>query len=152
MAKRKQNNLVIWVLLGILFLCFALLGFGFWKYFYAGAGTTKYGDRLEDISSHPLSETLKEDIVKIYEGNENIGDITVTVEGKIVYITIDYKTALSKADAQNLAIKSLEPIGEGNLAYYDVQYILTYSAEVSEENINFPMFGSKSASSNKVVW
>ena len=35
-------------------------------------------------------------------------------------------------------------------ANYEVQYILTYSGE--EENNNFPVFGSKNASSLKVVW
>ncbi len=152
MAKRRQNNTVIWVLLGILFACFLLLGIGFWKYFYAGAGTTKYGDRLDDIDNHPLSKTLEKDIQDIYVENENINKVTVNVEGKVIYITIDYKVALLKSEAQDLAIKSLEPIGEGNLAYYDVQFILTYDQEVSEENINFPMFGAKSSTSNKVVW
>ena len=37
-----------------------------------------------------------------------------------------------------------------NLKYYDVQFILTYSG--TDENSNFPVFGSKSSSSLKVVW
>ncbi len=152
MSKRKQNNMVIWVLLGILLVCFLLLGIGFYKFFYAGSGTNKYGDRLDDIGDHPLSETLQSDIEKIYAENENINKVTVTVEGKIIYITLDYKASMKKNEAQDLAIKALEPIGEGNLMYYDVQFLLTYKPEVSEESSNFPMFGAKSADSNKVVW
>ena len=152
MAKRKQNNTVILVLLSILLACFLLLGFGFYKYFYAGSGNNKYGDRLEDIKKYPLSDTLESDIQKIYEDNDSVNKVSINVEGKIIYITIDFKAALKKAEAQDLAIKSLEKIGEENLTYYEVQFLLTYTSDVSEENSNFPMFGAKSANSNKVVW
>ena len=53
-------------------------------------------------------------------------------------------------EAESLAEKSLDKIGENNLTYYDVQFILTYSG--TEENKNFPVFGAKSSNSLKVVW
>jgi hypothetical protein len=152
MAKKRQNNTVIWVLLGMLLLCFILLGYGFYKYFYAGAGTDKYGDRLDEKENYPLSDTLDNDIKSLYSENENIGKVTVNVEGKIIYICIEYLNPMSTTEARDLAIKSLEPIGETNLTYYDVQYLLTYTKETSEENSNFPMFGAKSSDSNRVVW
>lgn len=152
MAKRKQNNTVIWVLLGILLACFLLLGYGFYKYFYAGSGDNKYGDRLDDIDKHKLNSTLESDVSKLFESNENVNTVKLNVEGKIIYITIDFKKALKTTDAQALAIKALEPIGEENLTYYDVQFLLTYTSEVSEENSNFPIFGSKNSDNAKVVW
>jgi len=152
MAKRKHSNIIIWVLLGILFLCFILLGFGFYKYFYAGSGTDSYGDRLEGIENYPLSKTLEKDVQDLYEGNENIGKISVNVKGKVIYINIDYKVSMLTNEAQDLAIKSLEAIGEDNLTFYDVHYLLTYTSTTSEENNNFPIFGAKSSNSNKVVW
>ena len=63
---------------------------------------------------------------------------------------MDFKETLKVSDAESLAEKSLEKIGESNLTYYDVQFILTYSGE--EENENFPVFGAKSSNSLKVVW
>ena len=54
------------------------------------------------------------------------------------------------SQAQDIAVKALEKIGEENVKYYDVQFILTYSG--TESNENFPVFGSKSSSSLKVVW
>jgi len=152
MAKRKQNNTVVLVLLGILLACFLLLGYGFYKYFYAGSGNNKYGDRLDGIDKYPLSKTLESDIQNVYKGNASIKEVKVNVEGKIIYIIIDSKEYVKTTDAQDLAIKSLEKIGEKNLTYYDVQYLLTYSSKKSEENNNFPMFGAKNANSNKVVW
>lgn len=152
MAKRKgfQNNLVLWVLLSILLICFVLLGVGFWKYFYSGSSNSKYGDRLEGIDKYPLSETLGDDIKSLYKDDTNIDGVNVTVEGRIIYITINFVKSIKVTTAQDTAVKSLDKIGSENLTYYDVQYILTYSG--SDENSNFPIFGSKSSSSLKVVW
>lgn len=152
MAKRKgfRNNLVLWVLLSILLICFVLLGVGFWKYFYSGSSNSKYGDRLEGIDKYPLSETLGDDIKSLYKDDTNIDGVNVTVEGRIIYITINFVKSIKVTTAQDTAVKSLDKIGSENLTYYDVQYILTYSG--SDENSNFPIFGSKSSSSLKVVW
>lgn len=148
-VRRNQDNKVLWVLLGILVVCFLAIGILFYRYFYAGTSSSKYGERLDGIESYPLGDKFEENVKKVYEGNSSIGDVTVTVEGKIIYITIDFKESVKVSTAQDLAIKSLDTIGEKNLTFYDVQYILTSG---TEENKNFPVFGSKSAKSLKVVW
>lgn len=149
-VRRNQDNRVLWVLLGILGVCFLAIGVLFYRYFYAGTSSSKYGERLDGIENYPLSKTLEKDIQDLYKDNTEIDKVTVTNEGKIVYITINFTKSIKVATAEDLAIKSLDKIGEKNLTYYDVQYILTYSG--TEENTNFPVFGSKSASSLKVVW
>ena len=149
-VRHNQDNRVLWVLLGILVICFLAIGILFYRYFYAGTSSTKYGERLDGIENYPLSETLEKDIQDLYKDNTEIDKVTVTNKGKIVYITINFKQSIKVSTAEDLAIKSLEKIGEKNLTYYDIHYILTYSG--TEENTNFPVFGSKSASSLKVVW
>ena len=149
-VRHNQDNRVLWVLLGILVICFLAIGILFYRYFYAGTSSSKYGERLDGIENYPLSKTLEKDIQDLYKDNTEIDNVTVTNEGKIVYITINFTKSIKVATAEDLAIKSLDKVGEKNLTYYDVQYILTYSG--TEENTNFPVFGSKSASSLKVVW
>ena len=149
-VRHNQDNRVLWVLLGILVICFLAIGSLFYRYFNAGTSSSKYGERLDGIENYPLSETLEKDIQDLYKDNTEIDKVTVTNEGKIVYITINFKQSIKVSTAEDLAIKSLDKVGEKNLTYYDVQYILTYSG--TEENTNFPVFGSKSASSLKVVW
>ena len=146
MSKRKilQNNKVLWALLGLLLVCFLVLGFGFYKYFYAGAGNNKYGDRLDGIEKYPLSKTLDSDV------KSEVPKTKVDVKGKVIYINIDFGKSIKVSEAQDIAVKALDKIGEENLKYYDVQFILTYSG--TDENSNFPVFGSKSSSSLKVVW
>ena len=151
MKKNKSGDVkIILVLLFILIACFIVIGFLFYKYFYSGVSTTKYGDRLDGIENYPLSSTLEEDIQSIYKDSKSVGDIKVTVEGKIVYINIAFKESIKVDTAKAEAIKALDKIGENNLTFYDVQFILTYSGE--DENENFPIFGAKSSSSLKVVW
>ena len=109
-------------------------------------------EKDEELAKELLKSTytLEKDIQDLYKDNTEIDKVTVTNEGKIVYITINFTKSIKVTTAEDLAIKSLDKVGEKNLTYYDVQYILTYSG--TEENTNFPVFGSKSASSLKVVW
>lgn len=151
MKKNKSgDSKIILVLIFILVVCFAVIGFLFYKYFYSGTSTTKYGDRLDGIEKYKLSDTLENDIKNVYENTKSVGNVKVNLEGKIIYINIDFKESIKLETAKAEAIKALDKIGEENLKYYDVQYILTYSGE--EENNNYPIFGAKSSSSLKVVW
>ena len=150
-VKNKQDNTMLWILIFILLVCFGMIGFLFYKYFYSGISTSKYGDtRLEGIENYKLSETLSDDVNKIYENENAVEKVTINVEGRIIYFNIAFKEAVKADTARSLAVKALEPVGEENLTYYEVQFVLIYTGE--EENTNFPMFGSKNANSLKVVW
>ncbi len=150
--KKKNNGdiKILLVLLAILLVCFGIIGYMFYKYFYAGTSTTKYGDRLEGIENYKLSNTLEKDIQSVYENTASVDNVKVKTQGKIIYIDIAFKTAVKVDTAKSEAIKALDKIEEENLKYYDVQFVLTYTGE--DENSNFPIFGAKSANSLKVVW
>ena len=150
-ARKKQDNTMLLILIGILVVCFVMIGFLFYKYFYSGISTSKYGDsRLEGIENYKLSDTLSEDIAGSLSEQKSVGKTNVTVEGRVIYITIDFVESVKVDTAKDLAVKTLDKIGEENLKYYEVQFILTYSGET--ENTNFPVFGSKNANSLKVAW
>lgn len=150
-AKNKQDNTMLWILIIILIVCFLMIGFLFYKYFYSGASTSKYGDtRLEGIENYPLSKTLEKDIAGIYSSEKNVGDVKVNVEGRIIYINIDFISSVKVDTAKSLASKALDKIGKDNLTFYEVQFVITYSGK--DENKNFPIFGSKNSNSLKVVW
>lgn len=148
--KKIRNNKVLLVLLGILLVCIIVIGILFYKFFYAGVGGTKYGNRLNGIENYPLSSNLQDEIKSLYSDNSKVGTVKVNTEGRVIYVDIDFKETLKVNEAKSLAEKALEKIGENNLTYYDVHFILTYSGE--EENDNFPLFGAKSSNSLKVVW
>ena len=149
-SRNKADNTMLWMLAIILIVCFILIGFLFYKYFYSGISTTKYGNRLDGIEKYPLSKTLENDISGIYSEEKSVNYAKIDVQGKIIYVLIDFKESIKVDTAKTLAIKSLEKIGEENLKFYEVHFILTYSG--TDENTNFPVFGMKNSSSTKVVW
>jgi predicted transport protein len=145
--KNKQDNIILLILGGVLLVCFIAICLLFYKYFYAGTSETKYGDRLDGIENYVLSSTLVDDIKAIYKDNKSIVEITTNNQGRIVYINMEFAPGTKAADAKTLAAKALEAIGEDNLTYYEIQFLLT-----CKETEGFPIFGSKSASGSKVVW
>ena len=50
-VRHNQDNRVLWVLLGILVICFLAIGILFYRYFYAGTSSSKYGERLDGIEN-----------------------------------------------------------------------------------------------------
>lgn len=145
--KYKQDNVILFVLIGILLVCFIAICILFYKYFYAGTSETKYGDRLEGIDKYVLNDNLTDEIKKIYAEDKTVGEIEVNVKGKVIYINMDFVESVKVETAKSSALKALEKIGEENLKFYEVQFILT-----CKDNENFPVFGSKNANSLKVVW
>ena len=125
MAKRKnkQDNIILLVLGGVLLVCFIAICLLFYKYFYAGTSETKYGDRLDGIENYVLSSTLEEDIKALFTENQSVVNVSVNNQGKIIYINMEFAASTKVADAQTLAAKTLEAIGEDNLTYYEVQFI-----------------------------
>jgi flagellar basal body-associated protein FliL len=148
--SNKQDNTMLFILLFILVVCFVVIGILFYKYFYAGVSSSKYGNRLDGIEQYKLSDTLENDISNLYSDEKSVNKASVDVKGKIIYITIDFKESIKSDKAKTLAVKALDKIGKENLTFYEVQFVLTYSGE--EENKNFPIFGAKNSSSLKVVW
>ena len=148
--KNRQDNTMLIILILILVVCFCVIGVLFYKYFYAGVSSTKYGNRLDGIENYKLSETLQDDISGLYTKESSVNSATINVEGKIIYVNIDFKESIKTDKAKTLAVKALDKIGKENLTFYEVQFILTYSG--SDSNNNFPIFGSKNSSSLKVVW
>ena len=137
MAKKsKSDSRVLWLLAIILLICFMIMGVLFIKYFYSGINKDKYGDRLSEISNYPLSKTLEEDIRSIYTSDKTIDSVEVNQKGRIIYVNIAFNTAVKVDTAKSLAIKSLDKIGEDNLTYYEVQFILTYTGEEENKNSN----------------
>ncbi len=151
--KKISQNKVLLVLGSILIICFILIGVALFKYFYAGSNTTKYGDRLENASEHKIHETLKKEIEDLYT-DEEIKSVTLKNNGRIIYLTLDLASVVKKEDAKSLSLKSLEAFSDDEKSYYDIQYIVTCSAEEKDGSGNslYPILGYKNSSSSVVVW
>jgi hypothetical protein len=150
-GRAIKHNKVMLVLGVILVLCFLTLLYTLVKYFYNGLNSNAYGDRLEGIEEYKLDKNIEENINKLYDSIDSVGDVNISAKGKIIYITINYVKAIKPDDAKSLALKALEGFSDKEKGYYDIQYILT-SDNITENTESFPTTGAKNASSSVVVW
>ncbi len=151
--KKLKNNKVLLALALILIVCFGLIIFALFKYFYRGDNTNNYGDRLENIKSHPIHENLESEIKSIYTNNE-IDKVEIKNKGRIIYVILNLSEIKKLSDAKSLAIKSLEKFTEDEKGYYDIQFVITCDKEeASSTSTNlYPTMGYKNAVSSVVVW
>ena len=151
MKKRIAQNKVLLVLAFILLVCFALIAFLLFKYFYVGENSSKYGDRLDEIESHPIHKDLEDEIKDLYKDTK-MSLKSIKTSGKIIYVTFDLSEVIKVDDAKNLVLKSLEKFSDDEKKYYDIQFIVTCGAEESTETPLYPIMGYKNSSSFEVIW
>lgn len=148
MKKVIKENKVLFVLALIVIISLILIGVGLVKYFYSSSGD-KYGDRLNGIEKHKLSNTLADDIKALYESG--VESVSVDTKGKIIYVIMDVSDGVSKVDAQSYAIKALDVFSDDDKSFYDIQFMITCK-NASEETTTYPMEGYKNSNNTQVVW
>lgn len=148
MKKVIKENKVLFVLALIVIISLILIGVGLVKYFYSSSGD-KYGDRLNGIEEHKLSDTLADDIKALYESG--VESVSVDTKGKIIYVIMDVSDGVSKVDAQSYAIKALDVFSDDDKSFYDIQFMITCK-NASEETTTYPMEGYKNSNNTQVVW
>lgn len=148
MKKVIKENKVLFVLALIVIISLILIGVGLIKYFYSSSGD-KYGDRLNGIEEHKLSNTLADDIKALYESG--VESVSVDTKGKIIYVIMDVSDGVSKVDAQSYAIKALDVFSDDDKSFYDIQFMITCK-NASEETTTYPMEGYKNSNNTQVVW
>ncbi len=152
MKKKLKQNKVLLALAFILIVCFGLILFVLFKYFYLGGNSNKYGDRLEGIESHEIHKDLKNEISELYKDTK-MELKSLKTNGKIIYVTFNLSEVIKVQDAKNLALKSIEKFTDDEKNFYDIQIIITCDAEDSSaESMLYPIMGYKNSSSFEVVW
>ncbi len=149
--KKIKENKVLLVLAIILIVCFALILFVLFKYFYVGDNVSKYGDRLDGIEAHKIHKELEEEIKELYKDSK-LNLKSIKSSGKIIYITFELSEVIKVEDAKNSVLKSLDKFSDDEKSYYDIQFIVTCDVEQSAETLLYPIMGYKNSSSTEVIW
>lgn len=151
MKNKLKQNKVLLVLAIILIICFALIIFLLFKYFYVGDNSSNYGDRLDGIESHEIHKGLESEIKEIYKETK-MSLKSIKTSGKIIYVTFNLSEVIKVEDAKNLVLKSLEKFSDDEKGFYDIQFIITCDGETSTEKQLYPIMGYKNSSSSEVIW
>ena len=151
-SKIKDLILRHKLLSAICFLAAIVIIIMFYVFFSLFVGVSnKYGDRLNGISSYQVSTSDKEKITSFLEEKEEVNKASVRVQGKIIYIHIEYKKNATEAKAKEIATASLDKISKKNQEFYDIGYFLTTESKEGEENY-FVTTGSKNNESKGISW
>ena len=147
--KRFINRHRYTCVLVLFFILIVLLGVKVKEILVPDEGKATYGERLKDISKHPISDEIYKKIDDEYEANDKVKKISHRLQGKIVnyYLTVDDKVSVK--DAKALGDKLLTYFDDDILGYYSIQI---YLIKEDEKLNNFPMIGLKDSLSKAISW
>lgn len=152
MKKLKElwgNNKVLIVLGIILIICLiAIITVTF--SFFLGGNKGVYGDRLNGIDKHPVTNNIKSEYKTSLESEKSVTKVSIDTKGKIIYIIINFASDTSLEDAKNLAASSLEKLNEDILSFYDIDF--TLKCEKSKNSEGFTILGAKNVAGSGLIW
>ena len=139
-----------YLLIGAFILIFLIILAILAKDMFFSSGGDVYGNRLEGIENYKVTEEIKNKVTEELKKDEKVNSATIRVQGKVIYVSIDYIKDVSLDNAKEIATKSLQNFTDEIKSFYDIQYMLTQK-EVEESEL-FPTMGSKNVKATTIVW
>ena len=146
MFIKKHRYTCILVLIYILVV---ILGIKVKEILIPDEGKATYGERLKDISKHPISEEIYSKVDSEMKEDDKVEDISHRLSGKIVNYYLTVRNDVSKGDAKALGSKIITYFDEDALSYYSFQ---VYLIKKDETQNDFPIIGMKDPLSDSIVW
>lgn len=115
-------------------------------------GSNKYGDRLKGIESHKVEKKEQEEVVSFLKEKNEVNDASIRIQGKIIYIHIEYTRETSLDTAKAIATESLAKISDDEKKFYDIGYYLTQTSDDNSEDKGFIVTGNKSNELDSISW
>jgi len=113
-----------------------------------GKSSDKYGSRLEGIEEVRISsdtyDSVKDEVTK----TEKVEDVSVRLQGKIVYTTIVLKEKTTVKDAKKIASNTLNNYSDEELSFYDFSFFLKWEKEDADKVIT----GNKHHDLDSITW
>ena len=113
-----------------------------------GGSSNKYGNRLDGIDKVKISNEVYESVKEEVKDVEGVNDVSVRLQGKIVYTTIELSDSISADKAKEIAKNTLDNYTEDELKYYDFSFFLKWKGEESDKVIT----GNKHYNLEDITW
>lgn len=152
MSKIKElwtKNKILWVLLFILLVCFITIMVVCFTFFFGG-NESEYGDRLNGVENHEVTETFKEEYKSELISDDLVSDASIRTSGRVIYVNIKFANDTALVEAQSKATASLEKFADNILDYYDINFIL--SCDETDNSEGFTILGARNVSGSGIVW
>lgn len=113
-----------------------------------GGSSNKYGDRLDGIDEVKISNDTYNEVKEEVTSTDLTEDISIRLQGKIVYTTITLKSDTSVDKAKEIASNTLDNYSEEELSFYDFSFFLKWSTEEEDTVIT----GNKHHNLDTITW
>ena len=113
-----------------------------------GNSFSKYGNRLDGIDDVKISKEEYDSVKKEVTDTDLVEDVSIRLQGKIVYTTIVLKSDTSVDKAKEIAGNTIDNYTEDELKYYDFSYFLKWN---KEEEITV-ITGNKHNNMESITW
>lgn len=140
---KKYYKIILAVLIIIIFIVLSFLVF---KSLFAESNNS---DRLENIEKHKLTKNEISSTKEIFDEVENIKDIDIYTNNKIINIYIIFEKEIDFKEIKKVSNKVLDTFNEKNLKYYDIQIFLNCEEEECKEQ---QKIGYKHKSNSDFTW
>lgn len=99
-----------------------------------------YGDRLRGIKGVEIAKSKLSSVSDKIKENGEVTKASVRVQGKIVYLDIEFNADTSLDKAKEIANSSLDNFSDKEKKFYDFEYILY---QKKDDNTGFKITGTK---------
>ena len=146
---RRHKGLAI---VGGLALILLIIMFAIFSRMIFSNGESEYGARLKNIVK--IDKEITNKVIEETKALDEVEDITVRTQGKIIYTTITFTASTKKDKAKEIANKTLTYYDEEIINCYDFEYFITQNIEVKEdeEDPSYTIAGTKHPDIDHISW
>ena len=141
-------------IIGSLTLILIIVMFAIFAKMIFSNGDSEYGQRLNGLVK--IEKNLTKEIISEIRELENVEDIEIRVQGKIIYTTIEFLAGTNLDVAKEVAQKTLAKYDEKITNYYDLGYFLKENVEDNKETEEiekgFISAGTKHPDNDTISW
>jgi len=158
LIKRHKGLAIV----GGLTLILVIVMFAIFARMIFSTGETEYGTRLNGLEK--ISKNVTKEIIEETKELEQVEDITIRTQGKIIYTTIIFKEGTKLTKAKEIANNTLIKYDEEIMKDYDFGYFLKENIPEPEEKeddkedkkeevkTGFVVAGTKHPDSKSISW
>ena len=139
---KKYYKIIIAALIVIVILVLSLF---IYKNIFQGSSS----NRLENIENYKLTKKEKNSVKDKINELENIDNIDVYTNNKIIKIFIELKEDIDFDDVKEVSNELIESFSSDNLKFYDLEIFVTSK---DKESKIYPMIGYKHKTNSEFTW
>ena len=148
LLKRHKGLAII----GGLTLILLIVIFAIFSRMLLSTGKGEYGDRLNGLTA--ISKDVTDKVVSEIKELDEVEDIKVRTQGRIVYTIITLTKDTSKSTAKEIADKTLKYYDEDIMKEYDFEFLLTQEEQLDDDGVDtsYTIAGTKHPEKEKISW